>query len=442
MSSCLRGYVVKGAVVSTGMSPSYRWVILVFGILAYATSQFARQNYTGVQKFIAADFNLDKGALGLLGSVFFYSYAVFQMPWGIASDRFGSRAMTSLGILLTAGAMAGFATSQSGDALLFWRAMAGIAGAAVYVSMTGGVARWFPRPERGFSQATFGGVGGALGEGAAFFLLPVLAIYFASGWRRGTHVMALGLAVMAVLCWVFLRNAPADQQATTRKPFQWRLLADPLLWCYGLLFSAFIIGVRNVQAWLAVYVTDVYMTTRGFPINEAVVAGGVLATISYSLFGRGIGVPMAGKVSDMLMRRQLPRMAMVIGLLVLTIVLFQLLSMRITGIWLLVAIAVSLGTSVNCFPLIAASVSETYGTEKTGSVMGFVNMLAQFLGASSLAASGYLGIAMSGGEENSLAEYQGIWLSGMAAIAITTALGTGLYLIKGKGERFNLSSVS
>ena len=59
---------------------AYRWVILAFGVLAYATSQFTRQNYTGVQKFIAADFHLDKGALGLLGSTFFYSYALFQMP--------------------------------------------------------------------------------------------------------------------------------------------------------------------------------------------------------------------------------------------------------------------------------------------------------------------------------------------------------------------------
>ena len=40
-------------------APSYRWVILAFGILAYSTSQFARQNYGGVQKLIAADFNLD-----------------------------------------------------------------------------------------------------------------------------------------------------------------------------------------------------------------------------------------------------------------------------------------------------------------------------------------------------------------------------------------------
>jgi sugar phosphate permease len=410
---------------------SYRWVILALGILAYAASQFARQNYTGVQKFIAADFQLDKGALGLLGSAFFYAYALFQMPWGIASDRFGSRGVTALGILLSAGAMAGFATSQSAAGLLFWRAMAGIAGAAVYVALTGGMARWFPRHERGFSQSTFGGAGGALGEGAAFFLLPVLSIYFASGWRRGTFMLAAGLAVMAVLCWTFLRSDPAGQKdSVDRTPFEWRLVGDPQLWCYALLFSAFIVAVRNVQAWTAVYVTDVYIATRGFDVNAAVVAGGVLVTLAYSLAGRGIGVPLAGRMSDALFKRGWPRMVPVIAWLILTIVLFQLLSMRLTTIWVLVVVAVLLGTAVNCFPLIAAAVSDSYGPKNTASVMGFVNMVAQLSGATSLAASGYLGIALGGGG-NSLDEYQGIWLSALAAVALATALGGGIHVALG-----------
>ena len=110
---------------------AYRWVILFFGILAYATSHFSRQNYTGIQKFIQADFQLDRGAIGLLGASFFYAYAIFQMPWGIAADKFGSRAMATFGMLLTAATMVGFATSRSEEALLFWRAAAEIGRAHV-----------------------------------------------------------------------------------------------------------------------------------------------------------------------------------------------------------------------------------------------------------------------------------------------------------------------
>ncbi len=409
-------------------APSYRWVILAFGILAYSTSQFARQNYGGVQKFIAADFNLDRAALGLLGSVFFYAYALFQMPWGIASDRFGNRGVTALGLFLIAVAMAGFATSESEAGLLFWRCAAGVASAAVYVAMAGAIARWFPAREGGFSQATFAGVGGAAGESAAFFLLPVLAIYFASGWRSATNWMAMAIAAMAVICLVFLRSAPAAHLATTRKPFPLALLGDLRLWCYAVVYMGFMIGVRNAQAWTAIYATDVYITAHGYDLNAGVVAGGVLATLAYSLLGRGVGVPAAGRLSDSLVKRGVPRMTLVFVWLTIIVVLFQLLSMQVTTIWLVASIAFVMGIAVNSFPLITVLVSETYGSEKTASVFGFINTLGQIAGATVLAASGYLGIALNTGARNSLAEYQGIWLAGMSSVAITTLVGGAMFV--------------
>jgi sugar phosphate permease len=407
---------------------AYRWVILIFGILAYSTSQFARQNYGGVQRFIAADFNLDRAALGLLGSVFFYAYALFQMPWGIASDRFGNRGVTVVGLLLIALTMAGFATSGSETALLFWRCAAGVASAAVYVAIAGALARWFPPGERGVSQSTFAGVGGAAGESAAFFLLPVLAIYFASGWRSATNWMACAIAGIAVLCFLFLRSAPPTQQATTRKPFPPALLADLRLWCYAVVYCGFIIGVRNAQAWTAIYATDVYVMAHGMPINAAVVAGGVLVTAAYSILGRGFGVPTAGWLSDVLLKRGISRMTLVFGWLLVIIVAFQLLSMQVTTMWLVALIAVLLGTAVNSFPLITALVSETYGSDRTASVFGFINTLGQIAGATVLAVSGYLGIALSTGERNSLEEYYGIWLAGTASVAAATALGAVMWI--------------
>lgn len=409
-------------------SSSYRWVVLVVGTLAYATSHFARQNYTGIQKFMQADFELDRGTLGLLGAVFFYSYALLQMPWGIASDRFGTRAVITFGMLLTALTMAGFATSQSEQALLFWRAAAGVAAAAAYVSIAGGVARWFPPEERGFSQAAYGGMGGALGEGTAYFLLPVLVISFASGWRDATNTVAIAIAGVAVLCLACLRSAPPGQQATTQTPFTRHLLADPLLWCYTALFAGFMVGTRTAQAWIAIYLADVYAEAHGFETNAAVVAGGVFATVAYSLIGRGIGVPVAGKLSDALAQRGISRTSVVIGWLLLVIVLFQVLSMRVTALWPLAVIAVLAGTSVNCFTLITASVAETYGPQRTASITGFINMCGQLVGATSLAASGYLGVFMGRSSTDALAEYQGIWLSGVITVTLTAVIGIGIYL--------------
>ena len=406
----------------------YRWIILAVGILAYGTSQFSRQNYTGVQKFIAEDLSLDRGTLGLMGSAFFYAYALFQMPWGIASDRFGSRAIIVAGILLTAATMAGFATAASSDSLIVWRILSGIAAAAVYVPLTGAIARWFRDSERSFSQGTLGGVGGALGEGMAFFLLPVLAIYFASGWRQGMNMIAAAIAVMGVLCLVFLRSAPAGRAATTRKPFDWSMLRDAQLWCFAFLYSGFVVGIRLSQAWIAVYAADVYISGRGMSLNDAVVAGGLLALLAYSLTGRAVGVPLAGKMSDMLASRGISRTAVLFLWLGVGIVLMQLLAMGVTSILALTLMVALLGTSVNLFTLIPAAISETYGRQRTASLSSFTNMVAQLSGATALAVSGYVGISLNSQPGNALTEYRGIWLSGLVGMATMTALGLAAYM--------------
>jgi len=414
---------------------AYRWVILFFGILAYGATLFARQNYSGIQKFIAADLHLDKGALGLLGSFFFYSYALFQMPWGVASDRWGSRTITSIGVLFVAATMVGFAISHSVAELLFWRAASGVAGAAVYVAMTGGVARWFPRRERGLSQTALGGVGGALGESTAFFLLPAMSIYIASGWRQATDMVAVALAVIAVLCAIFLRSAPPNRPATTNKPFEAALLADPQLWAYTFLYSAFIMAVRIVQPWIAVYATDLYLE-RGVDMNGAVLGGGLLAVIAYSLLGRGLGCPLAGRASDAALRAGIARTTVATFWLLAAIVLLWILSTGMHGAWSLGLTAFLLGVAINSFSLIMAAIADTYGPQRTSSIASFVNMVAQFAGATGLAISGYAGISLSAQAGNSLAEYRGIWWSAMIGVAVMCSLGV---LMQSRARMANLA---
>jgi len=412
----------------------YRWVVLVFGILGYAATLFARQNYSGVQKFIAVDVHLDKGSLGLLGSVFFYSYALFQMPWGVASDRWGSRSITTIGVILVAVTTAGFATGRTAGQLLFWRGASGIAGAAVYVAMAGGVARWFPRGERGLSQTALGGVGGALGESVAFFVLPAMSIYIATGWRQATNMVAAAIAVVGILCMIFLRSSPPNAPATTRKPFDAALLADPQLWAYTLLYSGFIMAIRIVQPWIAVYAADVYIE-RGDGVKAAVLSGGLLAVVAYSLLGRGVGCPLAGRASDVAVKAGLSRTAVVVLWLASAFVLLGLLSRGVVAPWSLGLIAFLIGVSINSFSLIPASVADTYGPQRTASIVSFMNMVAQFAGATGLAVSGYAGISLSTQAGHGLAEYRGIWLSAMAGVAVMTLLGLAMQWRAGQTSR-------
>jgi MFS transporter, OPA family, sugar phosphate sensor protein UhpC len=403
----------------------YRWVILTFGILAYTTSYFARSNYTGIAKFVSADFHLDKGALGLLGSVFLYAYALAQLPWGFASDRWGSRIAIGIGVFLTGATLWGFSSSASFNQLLFWRVANGIAAASIYVVMAGALARWFAPRERGFAQSLFAAVGGSVGEGTANLVVPYLAIHVASGWRQSTNILATVIVLIAVACAAFHRSAPPGQPTIERKPFDWSLLKTAPLWCFTFVYSGSIIALRVLPTWLPIYAADIYLS-KGLKLEDAVIAGGALSTLY--LAGRFFGCPITGFVSDRLLARGISRTALGIGFVLVTGALFQTMPVGIHSTVALGFIAFGMGVSINMYPLITTAVSEALGEQRTSSIMGFVNMVAQLGGASALLLSGYLGIALSSNPGNALAEYRGIWLVGLTCCAATAAGGIVLSL--------------
>src|SRR5262245_52441988 len=392
-------------------------------MLAYTTSYFARTNYAGIAKFVSADFGLDKGALGLLGSAFLYAYALGQLPWGVASDRWGSRKAVALGVFLTALTLWGFATSTSFNQLIFWRVTNGIAAASVYVVMAGALARWFSQRERGFCQSVFAAVGGSSGEGIANFVVPYVAVYIASGWRQSTEIVAAMVAVVAIACAVFVRSAPPGQPATERTPFDWTVVRDLQLWAFTLVYSGSIVSLRILPPWLPIYAADIYIS-RGMPLAQAVVAGGALSTLY--LAGRLLGGPVMGFVSDRLLTRGISRSALAISFLLLSAVLFQLMPLGIRSTVVLGVIAFFMGVSINMYPLVTTAVSEAFGSQRTSSVMGFLNTFAQLSGATALLISGYLGIALNSAPGNTLEEYRGIWLVGITGCVI--AAGAGIVL--------------
>jgi len=402
---------------------AYRWIILALGMLAYATSYFARSNYTGIAKFVSADFGLDKAALGVMGAAFFYAYAAAQMPWGVAADRWGNRAAVGAGILLTAGTIWGFSTSGSYGELKIWRALTGVAAAAAYVSMAGALSRWFGSKERGLSQGMFAGVGGAGGEIAANVLLPLLVVYAGSNWRATTRLMAIIIALVGAACLIFLRSAPAGMTATVRRPFDRSMLGDPRLWQCTALYSGSIIALRILPPWLPLFATDIY-ASRGMPLGEAVVAGGLLSTCYQA--GRVAGAPAAGFLSDRLIRRGVRRETVVTMFLLATVMLLMVLYAGPSSTILLAVVASIMGTTINTFPLVTTAVSETFGEARTSAAIGFVGTWAQLCGATALAVSGYLGVVLSPVPGNTLEEYRGIWLVGMAGCLMTVLVSMTL----------------
>ena len=115
---------------------------------------------------------------------------------------------------------------------------------------------------------------------------------------------------------------------------------------------------------------------------------------------------------------------MAVGFLLVSALLFQILPVGVRSTAALGAIAFLMGISINLYPLVTTAVSETFGSQRTSSVMGFLNTFAQLSGATALLISGYLGIALNSTPGNTLEEYRGIWLVGI--VGCLGAAATGL----------------
>ena len=391
-------------------------------MLGFATSTLARNYTTGVAKFVGEDLGIDKGDIGLMASAFFYAYALAQLPWGIASDRWGSRKTVSIGVFLTALTILGFSTSTNTVELVLWRVAMGATAASVYVAVAAGLASWFPSEERGMSQAAYSGMGGGMGDGLAFLLAPVI-LYFSStsSWRTATVIIAGLVGVVAAFCAVFLRSSPQHDPAPVNEPWAPGMLLDPHLWCFTFVYTGSMIALRLVPTWLPIYAADAFITKQHLSVEAAVAAGGVIGL--FYVFGRSFGTPVGGKLSDVLVRHGISRLTVSLGSLMMTIVFLTFLSAGATRRIALVGLAFCLGVSINMWTLVTAAVSEHYGARRTASVMGFINMFGQFCAATALLASGYLGVSLNTQPGNAIEEYRGIWLVGIAACAMTALLG-------------------
>ena len=423
----------------------YKWVILLACMLVYCTSQLVRWNYSSITKYLTADLGIGKPELGLLGSAFFYAYAMAQIPWGTATDIFGGRKVIPAGIAILALFLAGFALSATFTQAVVWRALMGFVAAAGYVPITSVLAKWFSIKERGFAMEMYSGPGGGLGEALTFLLIPIIAllmtgdgIFGLAGWRGSTVVMAGIVLVIAIGSALMLRSDPSDmglpsvQKAEDKKSDAnygatiKGVAKDPALWVISLVWSGYMIAARLVPGWLPLYATDFYMQKEGMPMGQAMVAGGAMATLY--VMGRVVGTPLVGKLSDILLKRlNTPRSVVIMGGLLGIAAMFYAYTTPIgSAVWLGV-LAFYSGIVVNIFPLVNATAAEIWSIRTAGFSMGIINTVGQFAGALALSASGYMAVNFSvkGGAFHT--EFLGIWYLGiMTSVAAAAA---ALYVI-------------
>ncbi len=182
-----------------------RWI--VFGVCTslFIMSMFYRMSSAVIAEDLSRDLHLSPRGLGLVGGVFFYAFALVQVPLGLLLDRAGAKwTMTALNLVGILGAVL-FSAAEGVRGAVLGRALIGVGMASNLMGSLKLFTQWFD--VRRF--ATLSGLLVSLGTlGALAATSPLALLAQALGWRNafiGLAAVHAGLVVALVL---LAREAP------------------------------------------------------------------------------------------------------------------------------------------------------------------------------------------------------------------------------------------
>jgi sugar phosphate permease len=195
----------------------YRWHVLFWLLVGGIINYLDRASLSIAAPGMIQELGLTRTQIGLLGSVFAWTYALMQLPAGWLIDRFGAKRAYALGMIWWSVATWLTGVVGSISALLVMRALLAVGEAPCWPTAAKITAAWFPAKERGFATGIWDS-SSKWGPALAPALLVALMIAF--GWRSLFHVTgAFGIA-FALLFLVLYRN-PRDSQRLSKSELEY-----------------------------------------------------------------------------------------------------------------------------------------------------------------------------------------------------------------------------
>ncbi len=186
------------------------WVIWAVAMSVYVLAVFHRTSL-GVAGLIAADrFDISAAQLSTFTVLQLAVYAAMQIPVGVLLDRYGSRRLMAVGLLLMTVGQLWFAFAGSFQVGLAARVMVGAGDAMIFTSLLRLVALWFRVKQAPFVTQ----LSGMLGQlGAIAAATPLAAALAAYGWERSFGTAA-GLGVLlGIALFALVKDSPYRGQA-------------------------------------------------------------------------------------------------------------------------------------------------------------------------------------------------------------------------------------
>jgi ACS family glucarate transporter-like MFS transporter len=183
-----------------------RFIIVAFLFFNMFINYMDRINLSVAAPIVARQYKWDPALMGWIFSGFLWTYMVCLIPWGWATDRYGSRRVGALSMTLwslsgmATGAIVGFGSMMASRLAL------GVGEGASFPISGKVVRQWFPAGERGLATAIFN-AGTFAGPAIS---APVVAwLVLQAGWRW-SFVITGAIGILWAILWLSFFRAPAE----------------------------------------------------------------------------------------------------------------------------------------------------------------------------------------------------------------------------------------
>lgn len=277
----------------------YRWIIFSILSVGYILVFFHRLCPAVVAVDMMRDLHASGALVGLLGSAYFYPYALMQIPTGLLSDSWGPRRTVSLFLLIACAGSIILGMAQTATWAVAGRVLVGLGVSTLFVCTLKVFSQWFETREFASTTGIFMAMGG-LGSLTAAGPLAYLSTWV--GWRTSFLFVGAVTLLVAALVWLFVRDTPVIHthpapETKTAIPAPRRslargmrmVLAEPAFWPIALwFFFNCAIYFSFVGLWGGPYLIHVYDLSKAD-------AGKIL---SLSAIGLMLGSPFVSFVSN------------------------------------------------------------------------------------------------------------------------------------------------
>lgn len=185
----------------------YRWWVMSFIFVIYTIANADRANIGFAIPYIQEEYQLSNTLAGLLISLFFAGYALFQIPSGFITKKVGVRKAYSLGMFLTSVFTGLMGLVNSVLMLKVLRFLVGVCEAPVVIGSTVTINNWFPAKEKGTAVGLF-----LAGSKVGPLIVPPICawIILTFGWRYIFVFFAVPGAILSVFWYFMVANKPEE----------------------------------------------------------------------------------------------------------------------------------------------------------------------------------------------------------------------------------------